>query len=481
MTSSKSAPTLALALACAALAFSLAVCAQAQTVTYLTLGGPNGWEPFGSVVQATDGNFYGTTALGGNGNGNVFRMTPSGEITSLYNFCSQPGCTDGSLPDTTPILGSDGNLYGVTITGGHREVKFGNNGVFYRLTLAGQLTVLHDFCLVYGCPDGANPPGIMQASDGNFYGVAGTNTHSILFQITPSGTFTTIHTFCAQPDCLDGDGANAPPIQGRDGNFYGTTDSGGTEGGGVLYELTTAGNYQVLHNFCSPEVQCPAGSLPNNIVQDAKGNFFGTTIGDGAIFEFTSTGEYKVLDNPAFPVERPGELQPILLASDGNLYATSGGGTPQDGGNGLGTVFEISPKGMFTPLFVFCGCGSPPGGYSPAGQLFQGTDGNFYGTTMFGGETREKFGTVFKLTTGLNPLVETNPVRGSVGQSVIILGNGLTGSTSVTFNGVAAEFTVQSDTYIKATVPAGATTGEVSVVTPAGTLNGNPQFVVANQ
>jgi uncharacterized repeat protein (TIGR03803 family) len=467
-----------LTLAFAAFTFSLAVRAQAQTVTYLAkFGGNNGSEPFGSVVQATDGNFYGTTALGGNGNGNVFRMTPGGKITSLYNFCSQTNCTDGSLPDTTPILGSDGNLYGVTLTGGHMGEKFGNNGVFYRLTLGGQLTVLHDFCLVDECPDGANPPGIMQASDGNFYGVAATNDHSIIFKITPSGKFTTIHTFCSQANCVDGDGANAPPIQGRDGNFYGTTDAGGTEGGGVFYELTAAGSYQVLHNFCNPSEQCAEGSLPNNIVQDAKGNFFGTTIGAAAIFEFTSTGEYKVLDNPVLP-GNPGELQPITLASDGNLYATSGGGSPQDGSDGMGTIFEISPTGKFTPLFVFCGCGTPPGGYSPEGQLFQGTDGNFYGTTMLGGKSIEKFGTVFKLSKGLSPFVSTVPTAGKVGKQVIILGNHLNGTTGVTFNGVQANFTVKSDTYIQATVPAGASTGTVSVITPSGTLKSNPQFVI---
>jgi uncharacterized repeat protein (TIGR03803 family) len=132
-----------LALAVLALTFSLTVCAQAQTLTYLAeFGGDNGWEPFGPVVQATDGNFYGITALGGRGYGNVFRMTPSGEITSLYNFCSQANCTDGATPDTAPILGSDGNLYGVTLAGGRILAGGGGNGVFYRLTLAGQFTVL---------------------------------------------------------------------------------------------------------------------------------------------------------------------------------------------------------------------------------------------------------------------------------------------------------------------------------------------------
>jgi uncharacterized repeat protein (TIGR03803 family) len=464
-----------------AITLTLAVCAQAQTVSYLAkFGGKNGWEPFGSVVQATDGNFYGTTALGGNGHGNIFRMTPTGEITSIYSFCSQTNCTDGATPDTTPILGSDGNLYGVTLAGGDILAGGGGNGVFYRLTLAGQFTVLHDFCTADGCPDGGNPPGIMQASDGNFYGVALTGTGSdagLIFKISPSGKFTTIHTFCSQTNCVDGSGGSAPPIQGRDGNFYGVTGGGGTEGGGVFYELTAAGSYQVLHNFCSPSSQCAEGSLPNQIVQDAKGNFFGTTIGGAAVFEITSTGEYKVLDNPVLP-GNPGELQPLTLASDGNLYATSGGGNPLDGGDGLGTIFEISPAGKFTPLYLFCGCGNPASGYNPEGQLFQGTDGNFYGTTIFGGKSIEKFGTVFKLSKGLSPFVKTVPVAAKVGKQIIILGNNLSGTTGVMFNGVQANFTVESDSYIKATVPAGATTGTVSVVTPSGMLNSNPQFVV---
>src|SRR5260370_389089 len=185
MKNSKSLSTLGLGLACAAITFSLAVCAQAQTVTYLAkFGGNNGSEPFGSAVQATYGNFYGTTAFGGNGNANVFRMTPSRQVTTL-------------------------------------------------------------------------------------------------------------HTFSTLSNCVDGSGGGSPPIQGRDGNFYGVTDAGGTEGGGVFYELTAAGSYRVLHNFCSPSVQCAEGSLPNQIVQDAKGNFFGTTNGGAAVFEITSAGEYK--------------------------------------------------------------------------------------------------------------------------------------------------------------------------------------------
>ncbi len=115
-------------------------------------------------------------------------------------------------------------------------------------------------------------------------------------------------------------------------------------------------------------------------------------------------------------------------------------------------------------------------GALPVGPLFQGTDGSLYGTTPYGPNNTN--GSVFKFSNSLTPLVQTAPGIGKVGQHVLILGNDLTGTTSVTFNGVPAEFKVEKNTFIRATVPAGATTGTVSVVTPSGTLNSNPQFVV---
>ena len=159
----------------------------------------------------------------------------------------------------------------------------------------------------------------------------------------------------------------------------------------------------------------------------------------------------------------------MTLASDGNLYGATVEGGPAD----AGTIFEITTAGTFRTLYTF----AHPYAFNPTGPLFQGTDGSFYGATP-GGNGDGPLGTVFKFSNGLGQSVETAPGAGAVGKSVLILGNGLTGSSSVTFNGVAAAFAVESDTYIKATVPTGATTGTVSVVTPLGTLNSNPQFVV---
>ena len=154
---------LGFALACTAITFSLAVRAQAQTVSYLaSFDGTNGYQPFGSLTQATDGNIYGTTTNGGgHGYGNVYRITPSGEITSIYNFCKRPNCADGTTPESAPVLGSDGNLYGTTTGIGY------GYGTVYKMTLTGKLTTLYTFCSLAECADGSTPNGLIQASDGN--------------------------------------------------------------------------------------------------------------------------------------------------------------------------------------------------------------------------------------------------------------------------------------------------------------------------
>ncbi len=484
MKSSKLQFTLGLAVACAAITFSLAVCAQAQTLNYFAdFNGANGWEPYGSVTQATDGNFYGTTSggiYGVYGNDNVFRMTPTGEITSIFNFGSKPNCTDGTSPRTAPILGSDGNLYGVTYGGG---TVCGGDGVVYKMKLNGEVTILHTFC--FACLDGSGPNGIILASDGNFYGTTnygGTAGVGTIFKITPAGKYTQLYSFCSQTNCADGSYSVFPPVQGKDGNFYGTASAGGTLGAGVFYQLTSAGAYKVIHNFCS--TSCPKGEYAwaYTITQGANGNFYGTTY--AGAFEITATGDYTEL--ASFAGEPQGMGWPgtaLTLASDGNFYGTFiGGGSGSWAPFAWGGIYEITSKGEFKPLHSFC-CSSS--GFTPLDPVFQATDGNFYGTTAYGGIGGGKggagdfgYGTAFQFSNGLGPMVETVPVAGKVGRNVIILGNNLTGSTSVTFNGVAAKFTVESDTYIKATVPPGATTGTVQVTTPTAKLNSNPVFQV---
>jgi uncharacterized repeat protein (TIGR03803 family) len=160
----------------------------------------------------------------------------------------------------------------------------------------------------------------------------------------------------------------------------------------------------------------------------------------------------------------------VVPATDGNLY-----GTVNSAGPSGGNLFKITPSGTLTTLYSFCQQSGCPDGNIPVG-LVQTTDGNFYGTTNAGGA--HDGGTVFSLSVGLDPFVEILPAAGKVGSRVGILGTDLTGATSVTFNGVAATFTVVSPSLITTTVPASATTGEVQVVTPSGKLSSNAAFHV---
>ncbi len=479
MNSSKTLGALYLALACAAITFSLCMGVQGQTVDFVYDFHNSGNQTSGvTMIQGTDGNLYGAANGGAHGQGEIFRMTPSGDLTTIYRFCKKSNCPDGSIPENV-VLGSDGNIYGVTVGGGS-DVGFTlGSGTVFKITPGGELTTLYTFCPIAGCADGRAPRGISLASDGNFCGttqVGGKFSQGTIFSLSPTGTFKLLHTFCSQSNCGDGGDPQSPPTQGIDGNFYGTAYSGGAHNGGVIYQITAAGVYKVLYNFCSYQTSCPTGADPMGaLTQDAAGNFFGTTAfggdtrNDGVVFEFTAKNQYKILHTLQGYDGNVPQSQ-LALASNGSLYGvTQGGGGPAEG-----NIYKVTSAGVFKSFFAFRCCNE---GYDPVYSLFQSTNGLLYGTTNYG-TSPCCYGTIFSVSDNMGPLVETVPTAGKVGKQIFILGNGLTGSTTVKFNGKAAAFTVVSDTEITATVPSGATTGKVSVVTPSGTLNSNPQFVV---
>jgi uncharacterized repeat protein (TIGR03803 family) len=165
--------------------------------------------------------------------------------------------------------------------------------------------------------------------------------------------------------------------------------------------------------------------------------------------------------------------------SDGNFYGTAAAG----GSNGFGTIFELTSGGAFNSLYsFFCTAASCSDGAIPYAGLLQGTNGTFYGTTSDGGDYRTSHnlgdGVAYSWSMGLGPFAEAQFNFGKTGQTVTILGNRLAGATSVTFNGVSANFKVISNTYLKAQIPTGATTGTIQVTTPNGTLNSNVTFQV---
>jgi uncharacterized repeat protein (TIGR03803 family) len=472
---------------------SLVLSLSAQTFTTLYSFGSmtnEGNYLLGGLVQATDGNFYGTTQEGGanpscdggTGCGTVFKLTPSGTLTTLHSFCSQAGCPDGEFPYSGLVQATDGNFYGTTYEGGTN-----NGGTIFKITPSGTLTTLYSFCSQGRsiCPDGQGPiGGLIQGSNGSLYGttwVGGLSSCAYLcgtvFKITTAGALTTLYSFTG---FADGGKPAAGLVQGSNGNFYGTTNAGGANGfGGTVFEITPNGTLTTLHSFDGTDGSAPAAAL----VQAANGSLYGTTSNGGGgtlgtIFKMTPAGALTTLYSFCLQSGCPdGELPSggMVQATDGNLYGT----TYEGGINESGTVFKITPAGALTTLYLFCSLSNCADGQNSHGGLIQDTNGNLYGTTQIGGA--DGAGSVFSLSVGLAPFVETQPTAGRVGAVVKILGQGFTGTTGVSFNGKAATFKVWSKTYLTATVPSGATTGFVTVLTPADTLKSNKQFHVTPQ
>ena len=440
------------------------------------------------MSKATDGNFYGTTEYGGTNNkGTVFKMTAGGNLTRLHSFCAPARCGDGEYPQASLIQASSGKFYGTTYNV-HNNIN--SCGTIFEITAVGILTVLHTFEGYDGCgPLG----GLMQAANGNLYGTThggGAGLYGAIFKITLDGTFTTLYSFCSRAKCADGALPNGPLLQASDGNFYGTTASGGanhitkfcsSNGCGTVFEITPAGKLTRIYSFCSLANCADGTAATGGLVQAVNGNLYGVAErggahGGGTFFEITAAGKLTTLyDFCAQPqcTDGAGPQGAIVQATDGNFYGTTSAG----GTNSYGTVFELTPEGTLTTLYNFCAqsqC-AIEGAYPGAG-LLQTTNGTFYGTTQQGGPSND--GTVFSVANGLGPFVSFIRNPATVGQQFGILGYGLTGTTGVSLNGIPAKFVTHADTLLIATVPPGATTGNVTVTTPSGTLTSNVPFRV---
>jgi len=228
-------------------------------------------------------------------------MTPTGTLTTVYNFCSQSNCVDGAGPDEggALALGTEGNFYGATVSGGSSANSGpcapSGCGTIFKITPSGTLTTLYNFCSQPNCVDGDyNVNGVVRGPDGNFYGVTpgnGANNNPLclggstgvgcgtVFRITPEGAFITIYSFCSQTNCADGDTPSTPLVSGADGNLYGETSSGGAYGYGTVFKLTLGGKLTTLHSFDYTDGLC--GFYCSPMIQATNGNFYGATISGG--------------------------------------------------------------------------------------------------------------------------------------------------------------------------------------------------------
>jgi len=494
-----------------------AIALPAQTFTTLHMfDAADGWYPSGGLVRGADGNLYGTTLYGGTNTacyatscGTIFKITLSGMLTTLYYFCAlgYPACTDGEWP-LGLIQATNEDFYGTTALGGANQCQLNGYtngcGTVFKMTPSGTLTRLYSFCAQSGCPDGQSPAGLIQGTDGNFYGTTELGGASqcpsgggcgTVFKMTPGGTLTTLHTF----DGSDGSGPQAALVQGTDGNFYGTTSGGGAnlalgDGGGTVFKITPGGTLTTLYSFCA-QSGCADGCLPEaGLIQATNGDFYGTTANGGAntscnggcgtVFNMTPSGTLMTLysfcaQGGCADGENPNGG--LVQAANGDFY-----GTTFDGGVNCplacgGTAFKITPSGTLTTLHGFCAQDAPSctDGDNPDAGLAQATSGYLYGTTADGGIGGN--GTIFSLSVGLGPSVPavnaggvlnsgsyttqgvapgsivsifgTNLAASTAAASAIPLPTALSDVTSVTLNNIPAGLYFVSQNQINAQLP----------------------------
>jgi len=354
-------------------------------------GAAEGTSTSAPLIQASDGLFYGVNRFDGpNGRGTLFRMTSNGTVTVMHAFT---GGDDGATPGGQLIQAPDGHLYGTAAEGG-----LYNRGVAFRITLAGDFTVLHAFGDTADA--GRTPGALIRSAGGEFYGTTctgGASDHGTVFRMTDTGETTTVYSL------TDGDLGRCPfgLLIATDGNFYGTA-SGGTLGVGIAFRLTRSGGFTTLHNF----VRSAEGGSPNPLIQSRlDGLLYGTTRGGGLLdfsagilYRMTTNGAFEIVHTfgsggsaGAFPAGR------LVEGTDGSFYGvTENGGLPFSYYTTTGTVFRVTRGGVHTALRLLR---ADFDGMNPQTGLLQGSDGHLYGSASYGGFGGD--GTIFRVDTYL--------------------------------------------------------------------------------
>src|SRR5579863_3445590 len=386
----------------------LVASASAQTFSvFYSFNFTDGSAPNGGLIVDSAGNFYGTTQFGGSSNrGVIFKLNSTGQETILYTFT---GSTDGGIPIGRLIRDNEGNLYGITSSGGDATCSC---GTVFELTTTGSLQVLHAFL---GGTDGAQNQGQAELGlvmiKGNLYGSAsfggvtgcvGNLGCGVLFKVTPAGEETVLYRFTGQAD-----GAFPQDlINDATGNIYGATGGSYMQGnGGTLFKLDTAGNLTTLYTF--PEGA--EGTSPRwRLFRNQKGDFYGVTqfggntatcaigtVGCGVAFSVNAQGVEKVLHTFGEQAGDGEEPSAGLLALGDTGYGTTfyGGTVNSTCTFGCGVVSREDTDGNYSVIYRFTGAED---GFNPAGGLTVNEFGNIYGATLNGGSSGN--GVIYKIT-----------------------------------------------------------------------------------
>jgi len=371
-----------------------------------------GTQPTGRLLKIASGEAYGTATSGGAyGFGAVFRVTTAGAMETVVSFTGTSGTAPGNGPTAGLVQGSDGQLYGTTSSGGANGF-----GVAFKISGMGSYTKLVDFTGTTGAAKGAVPGPLVAFTDGFLYGTTeagGANGQGTVFKMSISGAVTTLAEFTglttgakrgAEPV-----GMLAVPTVGS--TLYGVTRSGGANGLGTIYKITTAGVLSDLVDFTGTAGTRPGANPAGGLYLHSDGKYYGTTEfggtnGFGTLFSLTTGNTFASLHS----FDDPTCSQPVgeLVASGSNLFGCCAAG----GTSGLGGLFQCTTVGSYTRLISFSGeSGSTPGAVPRAGLVSDGV-GFFHGTTSAGGPAN--LGTVFKLSISgvFSPVVSLSPELG---------------------------------------------------------------------
>jgi uncharacterized repeat protein (TIGR03803 family) len=481
-------------------------------VTLVNFNGINGQYPASGVTFDSQGDMYGTTAQGGPsfnpigsngilnyGLGTLWKYSPGTGLTSLFSFSgSTSPSNNGYRPLMPLVMDGQGNLYGTTYYGGNDFFPDNSHfgwGTVFKYSSAGQFSTLHEF----SGPEGANPVGVLLDSQANLWGTTwqggigwnptlGNFGLGTIFEYSSGGTLTNPVLFSTTNG---GGNAAAGLTADGQGNYYGTTYEGGTNGFGTLFQYDSATNQlTTLVNFTRTNGSLPAAT----VTLDGKGNVYGTTYQGGShssasnyccgtVWKYSlSTGALTTLvsfDGDTVSADGMFPQGGVTLDSNGNLYgSTVGGGTFGDG-----IVYEYSSADVLSTLVTFSG----PNGWSPEGNLVLDSNGNLYGTTNQGGSSG--YGTVFKLTlnTGggtcsglslssltLNP---TTVQDGGTSQGAVTLSAAAPSGGTVVGLSSNSSFALVPANVI---VPAGSSSATFTVTTKSGVLSNTSVVVTAS-